>query len=127
MIIPFERDSISKLILVDVIVDEWHKLTMAIDTAATNTTIDATALRISEYFLKDSVGKVEIETANGDVEADIFEVNSLSLFSIEHHPFQIQVYNFIDQEESEYHGLLGLDFFEGRKFCIDLNANVITL
>ena len=38
---------------------------MILDTGATNTTIDSNALYLLGYDLKDSVGDVEIETANG--------------------------------------------------------------
>src|SRR5207249_7052240 len=64
---------------------------------------DLSALYMSSYELKDRVGQTEIETANGIVDADIFEVNSLSLYSIVHRPFQIQVYNLVDRHiKSEY-------------------------
>ncbi|MBI4645838.1 MAG: aspartyl protease family protein [Bacteroidia bacterium] len=33
----------------------------------------------------------------------------------------------IDNNFSDYNGLLGLDFFEGTNFCIDMKLNTITL
>jgi hypothetical protein len=42
--------------------------------------------------------------------------------------FQIQVYDFLAHGIfSDYNGLLGLDFLEGCKFCIDMKNNIITL
>jgi len=39
---------------------------------------------------------------------------------------QIQIYDFLAHGIfSDYNGLLGLDFFEGTKFCIDMKENTI--
>jgi predicted aspartyl protease len=45
---------------------------MILDTGATNTTIDRNALCLLGYDLKDSVGDVEIETANGIITTKVF-------------------------------------------------------
>ena len=53
---------------------------------------------------------------------------SFSSLGLKREKFQIQVYDFLAHGiYSNYNGILGLDFFEGTKFCIDLNENVITL
>ena len=80
------------------------------------------------YDLKDNIGKVEIETANGVIETEVFEVGSFSSLGLSKDNFQIQVYDFLAHGIfSDYNGLLGLDFLEGTKFCIDTKANTITV
>lgn len=71
---------------------------------------------------------VEIETANGIIETEVFEIGSFNALGLTKDRFQIQVYDFIAHGIfSDYNGLLGLDFLEGTKFCIDLNVNTVTL
>ena len=111
-----------------VMLDHKQELRLAIDTGATHTTIDFNALQLSGYELRNKIATVFNETANGIVESEIFEVKQIIGLGIIRNNFRIQVYDFLAHGiYSDYHGLLGLDFFEGRKFCIDLNANVITL
>ena len=101
---------------------------MILDTGATNTTIDSNALYLVGHDLKDSIGMVEIETANGIIETEIFEIDSFSSLGISKEKFQIQVYDFASHGIfSDYNGLLGLDFLEGTKFCIDTVRNTISL
>ena len=101
---------------------------MILDTGATNTTIDSNALYLLGHDLKDSIGTVEIETANEVIETEVFELNSFASLGIIKENFQIQVYDFIAHGIfSDYNGLLGLDFLEGRKFCIDTLENTISI
>jgi predicted aspartyl protease len=128
MIYQFKREPESGLILVNVEIDKKYELKMILDTGATNTTIDSNALYLLGYDLKDSIGIVEIETANGIIETEIFEINKFTSLELTKTKFQIQVYDFIAHcIFSNYDGLLGLDFLEGTKFCIDTQANTITL
>ncbi len=55
---------------------------LLLDTGATNTTIDSNALYLLGYDLKDSIGTVEIETASGIIETEIFEVERISSFGV---------------------------------------------
>ncbi|MDZ7897432.1 MAG: hypothetical protein U5N85_05315 [Arcicella sp.] len=61
-----------------IIVIAWiggkYKLKLAFDTAATHTTIDSNALFVSGYQLKDSVGETEIETSNGIVAVELYNI-----------------------------------------------------
>lgn len=101
---------------------------MIFDTGATNTTIDSNALYLLGYDLKDIKGIVEIETANGIIQTEIFELNTISSLGINKSNFQIQVYDFISHGIfSDYNGLLGLDFLENTKFCIDTNLDEIII
>ena len=128
MTYKFKRELESGLILVNIEVDGKYELKMILDTGATNTTIDSNALYLLGHDLKDSVGKVEIETANGIIETDVFELVSFASLGIFKQNFQIQVYDFITHGIfSDYNGLLGLDFLEGTKFCIDTAKNTITI
>ena len=126
MIYKFKREPKSGLILVNIEIDKKYELKMILDTGATNTTIDSNVLYLLGHDLKDSIGTVEIETANGIIETEVFEIDSFSSLGIEKLKFEIQVYDFIAHGIfSDYNGLLGLDFLEGTKFCIDTNENTI--
>jgi len=103
-------------------------LKMILDTGATNTTIDSNALYLMGHDLKDSIGTVEIETANGVIETEVFEIDTFSSLGLTKEKFQIQVYDFLAHGIfSDYNGLLGPDFLEGTKFCIDTRENNISL
>ena len=128
MTYKFKREPESGLILVNVEIDNKYELKMILDTGATNTTIDSNALYLLGYDLKDNIGSVEIETANGIIETEVFEINSFASLNMIKYNFQIQVYDFLAHGIfSDYNGLLGLDFLEGTKFCIDTKENTITL
>jgi predicted aspartyl protease len=128
MIYKFKREPESGLILVNIEIDKKYELKMILDTGATNTTIDSNALYLLGHDLKDSIGTVEIETANGIIETEVFEIDSFSSLGIEKKKFEIQVYDFIAHGIfSDYNGLLGLDFLEGTKFCINTNENTISI
>lgn len=128
MTYKFRRESESGLILVNVEIDKKYELKMILDTGASNTTIDSNALYLLGYDLKDSIGIVEIETANGVVETEVFEIDFFSSMGMMKQDFQIQVYDFLAHGIfSDYNGLLGLDFLEGTKFCIDTKIDSITL
>ena len=128
MIFPFKREPENGLIVISIEIDSKYALKMVLDTGATNTTIDSNTLYLLGYDLKDNIGSVEIETANGIIETKVFEVTSFSSIGQTKNNFQVQVYDFLAHGIfSDYNGLLGLDFFEGTKFCIDTRSNVITL
>lgn len=128
MTYKFRREPQTGLLLVNIEIDKKYQLKMILDTGATNTTIDSNALYLLGHDLKDSTGTVKVETANGIIETKIFEIDSFSSLGIEKKKFEIQVYDFIAHGIfSDYNGLLGLDFLEGTKFCIDTNQNLITV
>ena len=128
MTTPFRREPESGLIIISIEIDDKYELKMVLDTGATNTTIDSNALYLLGYDLKDNIGIVEIETANGIIETEVFEIDSFSSLGRTKNRFQIQVYDFLAHGIfSDYNGLLGLDFFEGTKFCIDTKLNIINI
>ena len=78
----------------------------------------------------DGKGKLRmiLDTANGIVESEIFEITTIDSLGITHAKLKIQVYDFLSHGIfSNYDGLLGLDFLEGKKFCIDTHLNKITI
>lgn len=128
MTYKFKREPESGLIQVNIEIDKKYELKMILDTGATNTTIDSNALYLIGHNLKDTIGTVEIETANGIIETNVYELDSFSSLGIEKEKFQIQVYDFIAHGIfSDYNGLLGLDFFDGKRFCIDIAENTISI
>jgi len=128
MTYKFKREPESGLIIVNIEIDNKYDLKMIFDTGATNTTIDSNALYLLGYDLKDNIGTVQIETANGIIETEVFEINSFSSLGLTKQNFQLQVYDFLAHGIfSDYNGLLGLDFLEGTKFCVDTVQNTITL
>ena len=128
MTYKFRRESESGLILVNIEIDDRYELKMILDTGATNTTIDSNALYLLGYDLKDNIGTVEIETANGIIETEVFEVNVFSSLGLTKEKFQVQVYDFLAHGiYSDYNVLLGIDFLEGVKFCIDTRENTISI
>ncbi|WP_435353203.1 aspartyl protease family protein [Emticicia sp. SJ17W-69] len=128
MTYSFERMADGGLIIVSITLDKKSKLRMVLDTGCSNTTIDSNALYLAGYELKDAIELVEIETANGIVESEVFEVHQIKSMGITKNRFQIQVYDFLSHGIfSNYDGLLGLDFLEGTKFCIDTDLNEITI
>ena len=124
----FKREPESGLILVNVEIDGKYELRMILDTGASNTTIDSNALYLLGYDLKDNIGTVAIETANGIIETEVFELGTFAALGLTKVGFQIQVYDFLAHGVfSDYNGLLGLDFLEGTDFCIDTRQNTISL
>ena len=124
----FERMQESGSMIISLIVDHKYKFRMILDTGCSNTTIDSNALYISGYEMKDKIGDVEIETANGIVFSEIFEVKHIQSLGIIKDNFSIQVYDFIGHGIfSDYDGLIGLDFVDKYDFCIDWVNNVIKI
>jgi predicted aspartyl protease len=110
---PFKRNHPDDLILVSIVIDGGYKLRVAVDTAASHTVLDSNALYMVGYELKESIATEPVETANGVISTDIFKLNSLQSLGIKREGFNIQVYDFLAHGVlSDYHGLLGLDFFE---------------
>jgi hypothetical protein len=111
-----------------IIVIAWiggkYKLKLAFDTAATHTTIDSNALFVSGYQLKDSVGETEIEI----VAVELYNIQSFECLGIKKQELQVQVYDFAAHGvNSEYHGMVGLNFLKDHKFCVDMIKGEITI
>jgi hypothetical protein len=124
----FDIDPDGEVILLTVELDGKHTFKMVLDTGASRTTIDSTALYMVDYKARSTGGITEIETANGIIPVDLFEVKALSALGLTRKEFSIQVYDFLAHGIlSDYDGLLGLDFFEDTTFCIDMKAHTIDI
>lgn len=124
-ITAFERDE-SGLLIVSIEIDGKYALKMVLDTGATHTTVDVNALYLLGYDLKDSLGTVQIETANGIIETEVFQLNRFAALGLTRAGFVVQVYDFLAHGIfSDYSGLLGLDFMEGTTFCVDTVNSLI--
>jgi predicted aspartyl protease len=123
-----ERDPESGSILVFVRMDNRHLLRMILDTGASISTIDSNALYMAGYDLKNAIGIQDIETASGVIETEVFEIQKLVGLGITKTDFPVIVYDFLAHGIfSNYQGLLGMDFFEGAKFCIDTVENILSI
>jgi len=126
MTYQFEKDPEGGIILVNVQLNGKHTFIMVLDTGASRTTIDSTALYMTGYKMANMSESCTIETANGIVEVELFEVDSLTALGHTKRQMPIQVYDFLAHGIlSDYDGLLGLDFFENATFCIDMKNNNI--
>jgi hypothetical protein len=122
--LPTEED----LITVNVSIEDKYKFRLAFDTAATHTTIDSNVLYLSGYDLKNSKGEYEIETANGIIIVERYDIEQLECLGIVKTNFEVQVYDFLAHGiTSEYDGVVGLNFLKGHKFCVDLLKGEISV
>jgi len=126
MTYQFEKDPEGGIILVNVQLNGKHTFKMVLDTGASRTTIDSTALYMTDYKMSKMSESCTIETANGIVEVELFEVDSLTALGHTKLQMPVQIYDFLAHGIlSDYDGLLGLDFFENATFCIDMKNNNI--
>ena len=126
MIYRFKREPISKIILVDILVDEVYEFKMALDTAASITTFDVNALRALYYPTGETIETGMVETASGIMPVDIIETTTISAFGHTVSGMNIQVYDYLVYGiVSGYDGVLGLDFFENTVFTIDMEEQTI--
>ena len=126
MIYEFKKDPESGVIFVALELKNKYILKMVLDTAASRTTVDINALYMAGYSIADKSETCAVETANGIVKVNIFELETLTVLGRTVHNMPIYVYDFIAHGIiSDYDGLLGLDFFENTILCIDMKNNTI--
>lgn len=122
--LPTEED----VIIVNASVEGKFKFRLALNTAATHTTIDSNVLYFSGYDLKNSKGEKEIETSNGIIVVETFDVEQLECLGISKTNFEVQVYDFLAHGiTSDYDGVIGLNFLKDYKFCIDIVKREISV
>jgi hypothetical protein len=69
-----------------------------------------------------------LETASGVIDAYIFEVRELRAIGIHGKNFEVCAYDFLSFHLiTDFDGLLGLDFFEDHKLCIDFRNDLLTI
>jgi predicted aspartyl protease len=121
----FDRKTVDDLILVSVRLGNTM-VELVLDTGASHTFIDFGILVKEGYRMNDSKGIVPVETANGIILANLFEVHSLEALGLNKRNFEVTSYLF-DDPEGSFKGVIGLDFLEGKEFCISLKENKIRI
>ena len=102
--------------------------TLALDTGATHTVIDLTVMLMNGYYLRDSIGTVEFETAKGVVSAYIFKIETLKILGIVKKNIEVASYDFIGNNVIlDIDGVVGLDFFKNTELTINFKKYTITL
>jgi hypothetical protein len=125
--ISFEREDDEKLIILECKAN-FHKVFLALDTGASHTTIDLTALQIAGYSLADAIREVEIETASGVIKGFIFNLKKFYALETMVENIQVCAYDFFAHHVlSDFDGVLGIDFFANKKLCIDFDQYIITI
>jgi predicted aspartyl protease len=127
-IFPFDLRAEEDIIIVNASIQGKYKFRLALDTAATHTTIDSNVLYFSGYELKNSKGEFEIETANGIIIVERYDLEQLECLGIHKTNFEVQVYDFLAHGiTSDYDGVVGLNFLKEHKFCVDMMKREISI
>ena len=117
--VSFERQDDESLMVIDVDINNSTVL-LAFDTGATHTVIDMTALLLMGISIPKNAEIVLLETAKGIIEAPIVEVQECRFGGIIRRNFKIHSYDYIANGVlADIDGVLGLDFFQDYKFCVD--------
>lgn len=126
-IIPFEiNEDINLIIIIGKI--DGYEVRLALDTGASDTVIDLTALMIAGYRKQDAFSSVELETGKGSLFADLFKINTFEALGIARNDFRLCSYDFLANSVlTDIDGVLGLDFLLGKKICIDFLKFEITI
>lgn len=120
-LISFELTTDEDIIIVNASIERKFQFRLALDTATTHTTIDSNVLYFSGYELKNTKGEQEIETANGIIIVEIYDIEQFECLGITKTNFEVQVYDFLAHGIiSDYDGVIGLNFLRENKFCIDI-------
>jgi predicted aspartyl protease len=124
---PFEWLGNDGLMIVLAEINEEITLRFLLDTGSTHTCLDKNILYIEQISLKEAIEQVEIETANGRILADIFNITSLEVLGVKHSNHPVQVIDFIEHHIlSDYSGVLGMDILIQKNLCIDFEEMVLT-
>lgn len=116
------------IVIVDASIEWKYKFRLALDTAATHTTIDSNVLYLSGYTLKESKGETELETSNGIIIVELYDIELFECLGIVKRKFEVQVYDFLAHGiTSDYDGVVGLNFLRHRKFCIEIEKGEMTV
>ena len=124
---PFEWLDDDGLMVVLVEINNESILPFLLDTGASNTYLDKNILYIEQISLKESIGQVEVETANGRMFADVFKIDSIEVFGTHFKNHPIQIIDFIANGIiSNYSGVLGMDILRHKNLCFHFNTNTLT-
>ena len=124
---PFRLLGDDSLVVVDGLVD-GRDVRLAIDTGASHTVVDLTALLIAGYSLSDIKGATQFETAQGIMDAHVFQLKKFEVLGMQLTNFDISSYDFLAYGlVTEFDGMLGLDFFKGKKVCFDFGKSLVSI
>ena len=124
----FDLPSDEDVIIVNASIEGKYRFRLALDTAATHTTIDSNILYFSGYQLKNSIGEQELETSNGIIVVETCLIEQLECLGIVKTNFEVQVYDFLAHGiTSDYDGVIGLNFLRDNKFCIDILKGEVSI
>jgi predicted aspartyl protease len=124
---PFEWLDEDGLMVVHVEINAQTTLPFLLDTGASDTYLDKNILYIEQISLKEAIGQVEVETANGRMFADVFKVDLIEVFGVKFKNHLIQIIDFIANGIiSNYSGILGMDILSQKNLCFHFEKNVIT-
>jgi hypothetical protein len=122
----FIRPTAESLIVVPCAIDS-NPLALALDTGASHTTIDLTPLLMAGYEINHAIRTEKIETASGIIDSHVFIVQSFTALGVTKKNMLVCAYDFFAYHYlTDFDGVLGLDFFEDLKFCIQLKKGEIT-
>jgi hypothetical protein len=122
----FERDADGRTIIAPINFNTTAHFHFILDTGASCTTIDRNALLLEGFELGEPNKKGYVETSKGILETDIYLFESLSAFGLTRRNVEVQTYDFLKQGLSaNYRGVLGLSFFKGTKFTVNMVENTI--
>jgi predicted aspartyl protease len=124
---PFEWLDNDNLMVVHVEINSESILPFLLDTGASDTYLDKNILYIEQISLKESIGQVEVETANGRMFADVFKIDSIEVFGTQFNNHPIQIIDFIANGIiSNYSGVLGMDILKQKNLCFQFDKNTLT-
>lgn len=124
---PFEWLEEDGLMVVHVEINAENILPFLLDTGSSDTYLDKNILYIEQISLKEAIGQVEVETANGRMFADVFKIDLIEVFGVKFENHPIQIIDFIANGIlSNYSGVLGMDILSQRNLCFNFEQNTIT-
>ena len=121
----FEREIEDDLIVIPVKIGN-SLVDLVVDTGASHTFIDFGILIKEGYRLNNTKGIIAVETANGIIYANRFDVESIDALGISKENFEVTSYLF-DDSESNFKGVIGLDFLGNNEICTNFNENMLTI
>ncbi|MFN0201663.1 MAG: retroviral-like aspartic protease family protein [Bacteroidia bacterium] len=124
-IYPFVRETDDDLIVITARIGN-SIVDLVLDTGASHTFINFGVLIKEGYRVGDTKGLIPVETANGIIYANRFDISHISALGITKDDFEVTSYLF-DDPEGNYQGVIGLDFLAGTKFCVDMDKSEITI
>jgi predicted aspartyl protease len=122
---PFERETEDDLIVIPVKIGN-SLVDLVVYTGASHTFIDFGILIKEGYRLNNTKGIIAVETANGILYANRFDVESIDALGISKENFEVTSYIF-DDPESNFKGVIGLDFLGNNEICINFKENILTV